>query len=181
MGFFSSLFGKQQKEETPVAATPSQAAVCTLKSPLTGELVSSTETEDPTFAEQILGPTVAFKLTKDDDCTIYAPCDGIVTQIFKTAHAVTLSSKDMNVEMLIHIGIDTVNLKGEGFTALVQDDQEVKAGDPLIKFDPEFLESKGYKLIVPMAICNAADFESVTFVDPKKVAKGDDICTVQAK
>lgn len=175
MSLFSSLFSKQNETSESAA----QANVITLKSPLSGELVSAEETDDPTFAEQILGPTVAFKVKTGSDCTVYSPCDGVITQMFKTAHAVTVSSKEGSVEMLIHVGIDTVNLKGEGFTALVQDDQEVKAGDPLIRFDGAFLESKGYKLIVPMAICNAGDFASINFSEPKAVSKGDDICTVQ--
>lgn len=172
MGLFGSLFGKQH--ETQAAPT------YTLKAPIVGELVSAAETEDPTFAEQVLGPTVAFKPASAEDCTVYAPCDGVITQIFKTAHAVTLSSKDGAVEMLIHIGINTVDLKGKGFTALVTDEQEVKAGAPLIKFDGNFLESQGYKLIVPMAICNASDFAEVSFIEPKAVTLNDDICTIKA-
>lgn len=172
MGFLGSLFGKHNE------ATATQTY--TLKAPIAGELVSAAETEDPTFADQILGPTVAFKLSDDSDCTVYAPCDGVITQIFKTAHAVTLSSKDGSVEMLIHIGVNTVDLKGKGFTALVQDEQEVKAGTPLIKFDGKFLESQGYKLIVPMAICNANDFAEVTFIEPKAVTLDDTICTIKA-
>lgn len=172
MGFISSLFGKKEDE---AQSTPS---TYTLKAPLDGELVSAEETGDPTFADQILGPTVAFTPSDDSDCTVYAPCDAIVTQLFKTSHAVTLSSKDGSVEMLIHIGVNTVDLKGEGFTALVTDDQEVKAGDPLLKFDGKLLQSKGYKLIVPMAICNASDFEDVTFAEPQAVTKQDVICTI---
>lgn len=180
MGLFHAWFGRSYDDPLRPANSPDSTGSFTLKSPMVGELVSAQETGDPTFAEEILGPSVAFKLGPDSDCTVYAPCDGVITQMFKTGHAVTISSKEGQVEMLIHVGINTVDLKGKGFTALVSDDQEVKAGEPLIKFDGEFLRSRGYELIVPMAICNASDFADISFIQPEHVTLDTEICSIKA-
>lgn len=164
MGFFDKLFGGNKP------------ANITLKSPIKGDMINVTEIPDPTFAESVLGPTTCFK--PGDDGTVYAPCDGVVTQIFKTAHAVTLTSTD-NVEILIHVGINTVDLKGEGFEALVKDDDQVKAGQPLIRFDNKVIAQHGLSNLVPVVVCNASDFKSVEFIAPKAVTTDDDICTIQ--
>lgn len=163
MGFFDKLFGSKKAE------------VLTLKAPLNGEIIDIKEIPDPTFAEGVLGPTIGFK--PGEDGTIYAPCDGVVTQIFKTAHAVTITSND-KVELLIHVGINTVDLKGEGFEAFVKDDDVVKCGQPLIKFDQAIIANAGLSNLVPVVICNAMDFKDVNFVEPKAVTTNDDFCTI---
>ena len=71
-----------------------------------------------------------------------------------------------------------MDLKGEGFEALVKDDEEVKAGQPLIKFDQEIIAQAGLSNLVPMVICNAMDFKSVEYVSPRAVTTNDDICTI---
>lgn len=163
MGFLDKLFGNKQ------------AANLTLKSPINGELIPTQEIPDPTFSECVLGPTACLK--PGTDGTVYAPCDGVISQIFKTAHAVTITSKD-GVEILIHVGINTVDLKGEGFEALVADEQEVKVGQPLIKFDQEVIAKAGLSNLVPMVILNAMDFKSAEFVAPRAITTNDDVCTI---
>lgn len=163
MGFLSKLFGSNQNTSI------------TLKSPLNGEILETKEIPDPTFSDQVLGPTLCLK--PDEDGTIYSPCDGVITQIFKTAHAVTITSKD-KVEILIHVGINTVDLKGNGFEALVKDDEEVKTGQPLIKFDQKVIADAGLSNLVPMVICNAMEFEDCSFVGPRQISTADDICTL---
>lgn len=163
MGLFDKLFGNKQP------------ANITLKAPLNGELIPIQEIPDPTFSECVLGPTTCFK--PGTDGTVYAPCDGVITQIFKTAHAVTITSTD-KVEILIHVGINTVDLNGEGFEALVTDDEQVKAGQPLIKFDQEVIAKAGLSNLVPMVICNSTDFQSVEYITPRAVTTNDDICTI---
>ena len=163
MGFLDKLFGNKQ------------STVITLKAPLNGEMIPIQEIPDPTFSECVLGPTACFK--PGEDGTVYAPCDGVITQIFKTAHAVTITSKD-KVEILIHVGINTVDLKGEGFEALVADDQEVTAGQPLIKFDQAVIAKTGLSNLVPMVICNGMDFKSVEYAAPRAVTTNDNICTI---
>ena len=164
MRFLDKLLGKKAVEPIQIFA------------PLNGAILERQEIPDPTFSDEVLGPTLCFK-PEGDDQTIYAPCDGVISQIFKTAHAVTITSKD-KVEILIHVGINTVDLKGEGFEALVKDDEEVKAGQPLIKFDQEIIAQAGLSNLVPMVICNAMDFKSVEYVSPRAVTTNDDICTI---
>lgn len=163
MGFFDKLFGGKK------------AQVITLKSPLVGEIIETGEIPDPTFSECVLGPTCCFQ--PGEDGTVYAPCDGVVTQIFKTAHAITITSND-NVEILVHIGINTVDLKGEGFEAFVKDDDVVKCGQPLIKFDQAVIAKAGLSNLVPMVICNASDFKDVQFASPRQVTLDDIACTI---
>lgn len=163
MGFFNKLFGGNKP------------SIITLKSPIKGEMINVADIPDPTFAESVLGPTIGFK--PGEDGTVYAPCDGVVTQIFKTAHAVTLTSTD-KVEILIHVGINTVDLKGEGFEALVKDDEQVKAGQPLIRFDSKVIAAHGLSNLVPFVVCNSTDFKSVEFIEPRAVGTDDDVCTI---
>lgn len=163
MGFFDKLFGSKKAE------------VLKLNSPLNGEIIDVKEIPDPTFADCVLGPTVCFK--PGEDGTVYAPCDGVVTQIFKTAHAITITSND-KVELLIHVGINTVDLKGEGFEAFVKDDDVVKCGQPLIRFDQEVIAKAGLCNLVPVVICNSMDFKSVEFTDPQTVTTNDSFCTI---
>ena len=166
MGFFDKLFGNKQP------------ANITLKAPLNGELIPIQEIPDPTFSECVLGPTACFK--PGTDGTVYAPCDGVITQIFKTAHAVTITSKD-KVEILIHVGINTVDLKGQGFEAYVHDDQEVKAGQPLIRFDSKVIADAGLCGYVPFVILNASDYATCQFVTPQPITTKDVVCTLTAK
>lgn len=164
MGFFSRLF----KENT--------ATKFTLLAPVNGKLVPASQIPDATFSEGILGPTIGIEPSADG--TVYSPCDGTISQIFKTGHAVTITSTN-NVEILIHVGINTVDLQGEGFQALVKDDQQVKAGDPLIKFDSNVIKGKGLSNVVPVVICNSQDFASVEFVEQNQdVTHSSVICTI---
>lgn len=163
MGLFDKFFGSKKAE------------VIKLNSPLNGEIIDVKEIPDPTFSDCVLGPTICFK--PGEDGTVYAPCDGTVTQIFKTAHALTITSND-KVELLIHVGINTVDLKGEGFEAYVKDDDVVKCGQPLIKFDQQVIAKAGLSNLVPVVICNAMDFKSVDFVGPQSVTTNDQFCTI---
>ncbi|MGL5312691.1 MAG: PTS sugar transporter subunit IIA [Peptostreptococcaceae bacterium] len=126
-------------------------------SPIEGEAVSITEVSDPTFAQEILGKGIAIKPNKG---RVVAPVDGEIAIIFETKHAVSLAT-DQGVEILIHVGLDTVNLKGEHFTAHVKAGDKVKAGDLLIEFEPEKIKEAGYDTITPMVICNTADFAQI--------------------
>ena len=163
MGFFQKLF----------SSTPTTIK---LTSPLNGSLLPKSEIPDPTFADEVLGPTVCFK--PGSDGVVYAPCDGVITQIFKTAHAVTISS-NQKVELLIHVGINTVDLKGQGFEALVHDDEKVTAGQPLIKFDQEVIARANLSNLVPLVICNVSDFAEVKFIEPQdSISTKDVFCEI---
>ena len=135
-----------------------EAGVTTdIVSPLEGEAVPLSEVPDPIFAGEKLGKGVAIRPT---GTVVRSPGDGTVIAVQKSGHAVGLRL-DNGVELLIHVGIDTVQLGGEGFEVHVERKQEVRAGDPLITFNPEFIISKGYNLITPVLVSNTAKFADV--------------------
>ena len=128
MGFFDKLFGGKSKDENTAKFTNQSKTVLT---PLQGKVLAQADIPDETFAQGILGPGCGIEPTGD---TVYAPFDGTVTQIATTLHAVGITSND-GIELLIHVGMDTVDMKGQGFTVLVKENQKVTAGTPLLKVD----------------------------------------------
>lgn len=128
-------------------------------SPQTGRAVSLSEVPDDVFAQKILGDGIAIEPTEDVVCS---PVDGTVIQIAHTFHALGIQSDD-GLEILIHLGINTVELKGEGFKCHVEVGQKVKKGDKLMDMNRAFIESKGYKTISPCIITN---MDTVTKIEP---------------
>lgn len=126
-------------------------------SPIKGEAVSIKEVKDPTFSDEILGKGVAIK---PFDGRVVAPCDGVVSMVFDTKHALSITTEH-GAELLIHIGLDTVNLKGKFFEAKVNAGEHVKAGTLLLEFDLEKIREEGYDTICPIVVCNSQDFSSV--------------------
>ena len=133
-------------------------------SPLAGKAVALEDVPDPTFAEGILGLGAA---VEPSEGKITAPADGTVGTLFDTHHAIGLNF-DNGAELLIHIGINTVELNGEGFTAHVSEGDRVKKGQNLITFDKEFIASKGYKTVTPVIVTNPDEYSAV-----KRVADGN--------
>ncbi len=125
-----------------------------LVSPLKGWVAPLAEVADPVFAGRMLGDGVAIDPTGE---MLHAPCDGEVVSLARTRHAVTLRTR-AGMDVLIHLGLETVGLRGEGFTAYVVDGQTVKAGDPLIGFDPDHLARHARSLITPIVIANGERF-----------------------
>ena len=144
-------------------------------SPVAGSLVSIKEVSDPTFGEEILGKGAAVIPSANQ---IYAPIDGKVATVFPTGHAVAITGND-GTEILIHVGLDTVNLNGEHFTIHVEADQEVKKGDLLLEADLEQIKAAGYDIITPIVICNSDEFTQIQDEANKDVAPGDDILKLQ--
>lgn len=126
-------------------------------SPIEGEAVSLKEVNDPTFAQEMLGKGIAIKPSNG---RVVAPIDGEITILFETKHAISIVS-EQGIELLIHIGLDTVNLKGENFKTYVKAGDKVKSGDLLIEFDIEKIKEAGYDTITPIVICNTFDFTDV--------------------
>lgn len=118
--------------------------------PLTGEIVKIEDVPDVVFAEKIVGDGVAIKPTGNK---IVAPLNGKVGKIFETNHAFAIES-DEGIELFVHFGIDTVELKGEGFTRIAEEGQQVKIGDTIIEIDLEFLSSKAKSTLTPVVISN---------------------------
>lgn len=143
---------------TGIATKEAEQAIMKLDSPLEGEAVDLSEVPDPIFAGAKLGPGAAVKPTGN---TVYAPADGTVLTVQKSGHAIGLNL-DNGVQLLIHVGLDTVELGGEGFDVHVEKKQRVSAGDKLISFDADFIKSKDYNLITPVVVTNAKKFGSVS-------------------
>ena len=131
--------------------------------------VTEMEVEDEVFSQKILGDGIAIRPAEGK---LYAPCDGTIETVFDTRHAVNMTSAD-GVEILMHIGIDTVKLEGKYFEAHVSDGQAVKKGDLLISFDMEAITAAGYKLTTPMLVCNVDDYAALTPVAKGTVSVGE--------
>ena len=111
---------------------------------------------------------------------IYAPADGEIAMVFDTLHAVSLNASN-GAEILVHVGLDTVSLKGKGFKAHVQAGDKVKKGDLMLEVDLEFLKSEGFDIITPVLVCNTDDYASVEALSGKDVEPGDDVVRIKAK
>lgn len=122
----------------------------TLLAPLTGEVVALSEVPDPVFAQKVVGDGAAIIPTEG---VLVSPLAGSVTHLFPTHHAIALTSES-GLEILLHIGIDTVKLKGEGFTPHVKAGDQVKPGDKLISFDLDVLQKAGCPIVTPVVITN---------------------------
>ncbi len=138
-----------------IAGTSSSANLIT--SPFDGTLVALTEIPDQTFAEEIMGKTIAILPSSN---IVISPFDGEVATLFHTNHAIGLISKS-GIELLIHVGIDTVKMNGEGFTAFVKTGDQVKKGQKLIEFNAALIKEKAKSLITPIVITNADQFKQL--------------------
>ena len=145
-------------EEAPAEPMPSvvRCAAGELLQPCKGKVIPREEIPDDTFAMGILGDGIG---VVPDEGIVLAPFDGTVTSVFDTKHAVTLEKDGM--EVLIHVGVNTVNMQGEGFTAFVEDGAEVKAGQKLLGFDRDAIAKAGYNDTVVMLLTNSDDLDGV--------------------
>ena len=125
--------------------------------PLSGEIIPIEDVPDVVFAEKIVGDGIAIKPTGNQ---MVAPCDGTIGKIFETNHAFSMESRE-GVELFVHFGIDTVELKGEGFTRIAEEGQEVKKGDVIIEFDLPLLEAKAKSVLTPVVISNMDEISSI--------------------
>ena len=157
----------------PEAAKPAMADAV-YAAHMNGEMKLMCEVEDETFAECMLGDGVAIEPSEGK---LYSPCNGTIDTVFDTKHAISLVSEEGS-EILLHIGIDTVELGGKFFNPVVEADQEVKKGDLLVEFDMEGIKAAGYKLTTPMIICNTDDYSAVKPLKTGKVKVGDDLLNV---
>jgi PTS system sucrose-specific IIC component len=149
---------KADKPAEIVAPTTSviRCAAGTVLQPVPGKVIPMEEIPDETFASGVLGEGVGIVPTAG---VVVAPFDGEVTSVFDTKHAITLEANGM--ELLIHVGINTVSMNGEGFTALVQDGDKVKAGQPLLNFDVSKIKAAGCNETVVVMLTNAEDLDGV--------------------
>ncbi len=144
-----------------------------LAAPVKGECIPISEVADPTFAEEILGKGIAIKPSEGK---IYAPADGVVSTVFPTGHAVGVTTPD-GVEILIHVGLDTVQLKGQFFQTKVEENQKVSRGDLLLEADINEIAGAGYDTVTPVIICNSTDFAEVNCKARGEVNAGEEVIT----
>lgn len=145
-----------------------------IASPLSGQVKELSQATDPVFAQGVMGQGVLIEPSQGD---LLAPVDGVVSVLFPTKHAVGIVS-DQGVEMLMHIGMDTVNLEGKGFTAHVSQGDRVKAGDKLISFDIDLIKDAGYVTETPVIITNQDQYQADALGGlPRKIAVGDALMT----
>ncbi|TFD79657.1 PTS beta-glucoside transporter subunit EIIBCA [Cryobacterium fucosi] len=162
---------------TTGTATAVATVLATIGSPVAGVVVPLSEVPDPVFSKGIVGLGVGVDPTED---TVYAPGAGKVVVAQPTGHAFGLLL-DSGVELLIHVGIDTVNLAGKGFDVKVAAGDRVEAGTPLVTFDRKVIEAAGYSLVTPVLVTNPKKFGSVDQAASGHVSVGSPLITVAAK
>lgn len=165
-----------KKMEAQAAKNEKAARNITVCAPVSGEVKPLSECEDEAFAAEVLGKGVVIVPTEG---TICAPFDGVVENLFRTGHAIGITS-DSGCTVLIHIGMNTVRLEGEGFTAHVKQGDTVRKGQKLITFDLEGMKAKGYVMDTPVLVTNADEFTDVVELTDKPVKTGDPLLSTIA-
>lgn len=160
---------------TPVQATTEVYVEKIVSSPLTGQLIPLTEVGDEAFSSGAMGQGAAIIPTKG---VAYAPFDGVVVTIFKTKHAIGLLSED-GVEILIHVGINTVTLKGKHFTSYVSDGDTVRKGDKLVEFDLEGITAAGLDIMTSVIVSNTAIYTDIQAKQQGNIEHGEALITVK--
>lgn len=158
---------KEEKQESLFVQTE-------IASPMKGKVLKLESIKDDAFASGVLGKGAAIL---PEEGKVYAPADGVVSTLFPTLHALGMET-DEGVELLIHIGLDTVQLNGERFEAKVSQGDRVQKGQLLVTFDKEFIESKGYCMETPVIVTNTDDFLEVVEIGEGETVPGDGLLKV---
>lgn len=145
-----------------------------IDSPIKGEVIKLSNIQDDAFASGVLGSGVAIMATEG---VVVAPVDGEITTLFPSLHAIGITS-EKGVELLIHVGLDTVQLGGKGFKAYVKQGDKVKKGQRLLDFDIEEIEKAGYSVVTPVVITNTAEYLEVAETKSENVDRGNSLITV---
>lgn len=154
-----------------VDADPEANRTVTVCAPVNGKLIPLSEVNDPTFAQEILGKGAAIQPA---DGHYVSPVKGKVLTVFDTKHAIGLKSDD-GAEILLHAGLDTVNLKGKHFNALVESGQEVDVGTPILDVDIDAVQKEGYDMTTPLIVTNGIDFGDIVSIDEGDVEATESI------
>lgn len=168
MGLFD--FFKKKDESMTVAAEPH-----TLYLPIEGTVITLEEIGDGIFSAGVLGQGCGIKPREE---TVYAPADGTISQVAETKHAVGITTND-GAEILIHVGMDTVDMNGSGFTVLVETGKKVKCGQPLLKFSISKIEAAGHPTTTAFVVTNSDDFSGVTLLSSGSLNKLTAVMKIQ--
>jgi beta-glucoside PTS system EIICBA component len=179
IAFVVTFFFGQPKVDTNTTPQPTQetkqpvtdSSTATLSSPMQGNLIPLSEINDTTFKDELIGKGVAIIPNRGE---VVAPADATVISLFRTKHAIGLLTAD-NTELLIHVGFDTVKLKGKHFTAHVREGQRVKQGETLLSFDIEAIEQAGFELTTPIVVTNSDHFKQITSISKTDITIGDSL------
>ena len=177
IGFLAELlFYREKAEAAPAqkAVTEGQAKSVKVYAPITGKYIALEELPDEVFSQGFLGQGCG---VEPEDNHVYAPIDGEIVQVAETKHAVGIQSPD-GVEMLVHVGMDTVNMKGYGFDVKVNLGDKVKAGDLLMTFDADKIKEAGYPITTAIVITNSDECTEIAFNTGKSYTKAEEIGTV---
>lgn len=166
MGFFDKLFGSKESRTLEVK----------IYAPLSGEIVNIEDVPDVVFSEKIVGDGIAIRPNGNK---IVAPVNGVIGKIFETNHAFSIES-DEGVELFVHFGIDTVELKGEGFKRIAQEGQKVNVGDVVLEFDLSELEAKAKSVLTPVVVSNMDEISNLV-KETGEVVAGESIILTLTK
>ncbi|QNS01810.1 MAG: PTS glucose transporter subunit IIA [Buchnera aphidicola (Pentalonia nigronervosa)] len=148
MNFFSDFFNNKKSQFSKKID---------IFAPLSGHLIDIKNVPDVVFSKKIVGDGIAINPLGDQ---ILAPVNGTIEKIFKSMHAFSIISEE-KIELFVHFGIDTIKLNGKGFTKIAQDKQKVRIGDPIIKFDLNFLKQHVQSILTPVVISNIENFKKI--------------------
>ena len=151
--------------------------IVVIASPMNGDVVPVSKINDPVFSEDVLGRGTAVRPGSDH---VSAPCKATIIQMFETGHAVNLLT-DSGVELLIHVGIDTVKLKGRHYAIHKNSGESVNAGDILMELDAACINAAGFDTVTPIVVCNPDDFSDISFAPEGPIKEGEPLITITIK
>lgn len=168
------LFKKNSSEKLD-SVNKSNSEPIKINVPIKGAILSLDNVKDETFASGAMGKGIAIT---PEEGTVYSPVDGTIVTIFETKHAICIISNE-GAELLIHIGMDTVKLKGRYFESFVKAGQKVSKGDKLIAFDINAIKNEGYDVTTPIIITNSQEYKEIKFTNKNKVNKEDEMMVIK--
>ena len=145
-----------------------------ISAPLKGKKVELENVQDNVFSQGVLGKGVAIDPTEG---IVTAPVDGVVSALFPTLHAIGITT-DEGIQLMIHVGLDTVELDGEHFKAFVKKGEKVKKNQKLLEFDIDAIKKKGYVMETPVIITNPDDYKEISIICEDEIQRGDTLLTV---
>lgn len=169
-----SAADQAEEKQDAVGKTTVKEGTVTVCAPVTGKLVPISQVSDPTFAQEIMGKGAAII---PEDNVFVSPVNGTVQMVFDTKHAIGFLS-DEGAEVLIHVGVDTVNLQGKCFEALVEDGDKVQVGTPVLKVDLDGIKKAGYETVTPVIVTNSVEYADVIKVEEGGIKNSEAIMKI---